>query len=306
MMNPRNLTLAAAATALLLGATACGTQTADGGDGAQPPAGAQAAARPATDGYGAGAAGSGAATASGPLSVRTDATLGQVVTDAAGFTLYRFDKDTAKPSRSACAGDCAKAWPPVPAGDTQAGGLDPALIGSVKRADGVTQLTVAGRPVYRFAKDTAPGQTNGQGVGGTWFAVTPQGGKAGTAAAPGGGTALPPLSLADDDELGKIIRDGRGRTLYRFTKDTAWPMKSNCLGACLEKWRPAKPVDVNKVQGIDPGKLSVYTRPDGTKQLAIDCWPLYWFTGDKTPGDTDGQGVGGTWFTVSADGKLVK
>ncbi|RSS58442.1 SCO0930 family lipoprotein [Streptomyces sp. WAC01280] len=325
MMNTRKFTVAAVGVAVLFGVTACGTQ----GTGTQA-GGAATVAPPAAaaggDAYGVGtaggsgagsAAGAGGVTASGPLAVREDAKLGSVVVDAEGFTLYRFDNDTASPSTSACAGDCAKAWPPVPAGGTKPGGVDASRVGSLKRADGVEQVTIAGWPVYRFAKDTAPGQTNGQGVGGTWFAVTPDGKKAGAQqpgtaapAAPGAGepdgTALPALSLAENDKLGKIIRDGKGRTLYRFTKDTAWPMKSNCVGACLEKWRPAKLVDVNKVEGIDPKKLIAYTRPDGTKQLTIDCWPLYWFTGDKTPGDTNGQGVGGTWFAVTAAGKLAK
>ncbi|MFD3993158.1 SCO0930 family lipoprotein [Streptomyces sp. NPDC058548] len=318
MMNLRKLTIAAAGTALVLGATACGPQGTTNGSPQQAPAQTAAPAAPAADGnsgadaYGSGnGSGSGAdsgtegaaATASGPLAVRDDATLGPLVADAAGFTLYRFDKDTANPSSSACAGDCAKTWPPVPAPATKPGGVDAAKIGSVKRADGTEQLTIAGWPVYRFVKDTAPGQTNGQGVGGTWFAVTPDGKKAGgkEAAEP-----LPALSLADNAKLGKIIRDGKGRTLYRFTKDTAWPMKSNCEGACLEKWRPAKLVDLNDVEGIDPKKLITFTRSDGTKQLTIDCWPLYWFTGDKTPGDTNGQGVGGTWFAVTANGKLAK
>ncbi|MER7758729.1 SCO0930 family lipoprotein [Streptomyces sp. NPDC097619] len=297
--------IAVAGTALVLGATACGPQENQAGSVAQAPAGAAAAtgsgsASGSGSGYGdEEAAPAGGATASGPLAVRQDARLGPVVTDAEGFTLYRFDKDTAKPSSSACAGDCAKTWPPVPAGSTQPGAVDEARTGSVQRADGTKQLTLGGWPVYRFAKDTAPGQTNGQGVGGTWFALTPEGGKAGA-------KKLPALSLAEDPALGRIIRDGQGRTLYRFTKDTAWPMKSNCTGACLEKWRPAKPVDVNRVEGIDPEKLITYTRPDGTKQLTVDCWPLYWFTGDKTPGDTNGQGVGGTWFAVTAQGKLAK
>ncbi|MFI6416837.1 SCO0930 family lipoprotein [Streptomyces sp. NPDC050842] len=308
MKNMHKLTVATAGAALLFGVTACGTQ----GTGASSPAAAPPAATAAgSDAYGGGTAGgaetaaAGGTTASGPLAVRDDAKLGPVVADAEGFTLYRFDNDTASPSTSACAGDCAKTWPPVPAGSTKPGGVDASRVGALQRTDGVRQLTIAGWPVYRFAKDTAPGQTNGQGVGGTWFAVTPDGKKAG-AQRPGTAAPLPALSLADDDKLGKIIRDGKGRTLYRFTKDTAWPMKSNCEGACLEKWRPAKLVDLDKVEGIDPKKLITYTRPDGTKQLTIDCWPLYWFTGDKTPGDTNGQGVGGTWFAVTADGKLAK
>ncbi|MGW6919660.1 SCO0930 family lipoprotein [Kitasatospora sp. NPDC054939] len=324
MTNLRKLTIAATGAALLVATAACGTQKAD--SAAAGPAAAPAAQDGAYGTGGAGASGAaassgaaGAATASGPLAVREDAKLGPVVTDAAGFTLYRFDNDTASPSTSACSGDCAKAWPPVPTAGTTAGTVEASKVGSLKRADGPEQVTVAGWPVYRFAKDTAPGQTNGQGVGGTWFAVAPDGSKAGAkagaketpgAASPGaaapGTAALPELSLAADPKLGKIIRDGKGRTLYRFTQDTAWPMKSNCEGACLEKWRPAKLVDLNKVEGIDPKKLITYTRPDGTTQLTIDCWPLYWFTGDTNPGDTKGQGVGGTWFAVTADGKLAK
>ncbi|MFJ2022329.1 SCO0930 family lipoprotein [Streptomyces sp. NPDC087897] len=248
----------------------------------------------------------------GRLSVWKSGQLGPVVTDGAGFTLYRFDKDTPKPPTSNCAGECAAAWPPVLADGAKAGrGIDPGLLGSVKRADGTKQLTLAGRPLYRYAQDTAPRQTRGQGVGGTWFSAAPDGTKARAAAPapeaePSEPEDLPALSTVDDAELGEIVRDGKGRTLYRFTKDTAWPMKSACTGACLEKWKPAELVDKKDVEGIAPKLVIPYVRPDGTKQLTIDCWPLYWFTGDQQPGDTDGQGVNGTWFAVRPDGKLAK
>ncbi|MFJ3906270.1 SCO0930 family lipoprotein [Streptomyces sp. NPDC090025] len=252
----------------------------------------------------------------GRLSVWKSAELGPVVTDGAGFTLYRFDQDSANPPTSTCVGDCAAAWPPVLAGDAAAGrGLDTALIGSVKRADGSLQLTLAGWPLYRYAQDTAPRQTRGHGVGGTWFAAAPDGTKAragaGTAETPppsgaAAPKALPALSTVKDEEHGTIVRDGKGRTLYRFTKDTAWPMKSNCEGGCLELWKPAKLVDKKDVKGIDPKLLIPLKRPDGTEQLTLDCWPLYWYTGDKKPGDTSGHGVNNTWFTVRPDGKLAK
>ncbi|MGW1193116.1 SCO0930 family lipoprotein [Streptomyces sp. NPDC002559] len=245
----------------------------------------------------------------GRLSVWKSEELGPVVTDGAGFTLYRFDKDTAKPPASNCAGDCAAAWPPVPADGAKAGrGLAPGLLGSVKRADGTKQLTLAGWPLYRYAQETAPRQTLGQGVGGTWFAAAPDGTKAKTQVqeAPSEPKDLPALSTVDDEEQGTIVRDGKGRTLYRFTKDTAWPMKSNCEGACLKEWKPAELVDKKDIEGIDPKLIIPYTRSDGTKQLTIDCWPLYWYTGDKKPGDTNGQGVNSTWFTVRPDGKLAK
>ncbi|MEU2653747.1 SCO0930 family lipoprotein [Streptomyces sp. NPDC007325] len=255
----------------------------------------------------------------GRLSVWQSEELGPVVTDGAGFTLYRFDQDTANPPTSTCAGDCAATWPPVLVDDAQAGpGLDSALIGSVKRADGSLQLTLAGWPLYRYVQDTAPRQTRGHGIGGTWFAAAPDGKKA-EAPAPGATEptktpssepaapkALPALSTVDDARHGTIVRDGKGRTLYRFTKDTAWPMKSNCQGDCLKVWKPAKLVDKNDIKGIDPKLLIPYTRPDGTQQLTLDCWPLYWYTGDKQPGDTTGHGVNDTWFTVRPDGKLAK
>jgi predicted lipoprotein with Yx(FWY)xxD motif len=114
--------------------------------------------------------------------------LGPVVTDSKGMTLYRFDMDTAKPSVSKCEGPCANLWPPetTTANSVQLTGIDKSLIGTVTRKDGSTQLTLAGWPLYRYAKDTAAGDARGQGVGGTWFASTPQGKKAtATAADPG-------------------------------------------------------------------------------------------------------------------------
>ncbi|GHG83117.1 hypothetical protein [Streptomyces griseocarneus] len=113
------------------------------------------------------------------LATAKDAKLGTVVTDAKGFTLYRFDKDKAKPSASNCNGDCAAAWPPVTAADqVSLKGIDKSLVATVTRADGSKQLTLGGWPLYRFAKDAKPGETKGQGVGGTWFAAGPQGKKA--------------------------------------------------------------------------------------------------------------------------------
>jgi len=114
------------------------------------------------------------------LNVSTVSNLGQVVTDGNGRTLYRFDKDSAKPPVSNCNGDCAAKWPPVIATTDAVSlqGVDQSLVGLVTRQDGSKQVTLAGWPLYLFAQDTAPGDAKGQGVGGTWFAATPQGKKA--------------------------------------------------------------------------------------------------------------------------------
>jgi predicted lipoprotein with Yx(FWY)xxD motif len=113
------------------------------------------------------------------VSATTAPGLGAIVADDAGRTLYRFDKDTAKPPTSNCVGPCAALWPPVSVDARPTlTGIDPALLGTVARADGSTQLTLKGWPLYRFGGDKKPGDTAGQGIKGVWFAVTPDGAKA--------------------------------------------------------------------------------------------------------------------------------
>ncbi|MFI9234088.1 SCO0930 family lipoprotein [Streptomyces rimosus] len=235
----------------------------------------------------------------GTLALRQSPELGPVVTDSKGMTLYRFDKDTAKPPNSACSGACATTWPPVPADDTAAAsGMAASALGSVTRADGSKQLTINGWPAYRYAKDAAPGDTKGHGVGGTWNAFAPDGKKA---------TAGPAadVSVFDQPKLGKLLVDKEGRTVYRFNKDSAWPMKFGCNGACLDTWKPVAPADKSKLKGVPEKLISTVTRPDGTKQLAVKCWPVYTFSGDRQPGDVKGQGKMGAWFAVSPEGKKI-
>jgi len=261
----------------------------------------------------------------GQLAIRVDDQLGPVLMDGQGFTLYRFDKDTAKPPASNCAGACATTWPPViNDGSTSAGtGIDPGKLGEITRADGTHQLTVGGWPAYRYAQDTAPGDTKGEGVGGTWHALAPDGTKAKAAGAPASpaptapATAMPQpsqqpqqpqakvqISVIVHPQLGPIMVDGYGRTLYHYGKDTAWPMRSNCEGQCLKTWTPAPPVDATKVKGVDPKLIGKMQRPDGTWQLSINCTPAYLYTGDQGYGDALGNGMGDNqWTAINPQGK---
>jgi predicted lipoprotein with Yx(FWY)xxD motif len=105
---------------------------------------------------------------------------GTYVADGAGRTLYRFDNDSAKPPKSTCNGDCAKTWPPLlikSPGKIFPTGINPEILGYVERADGHCQVTINGWPVYYYSGDKAAGEFKGQGIKGTWFAVTPTGGK---------------------------------------------------------------------------------------------------------------------------------
>jgi predicted lipoprotein with Yx(FWY)xxD motif len=117
-----------------------------------------------------------------------DSVLGKIVTDAKGWTLYRFDKDTVKPSKTNCVDACATNWPPVPySAGLQLDGIDAGLVGKVQRPDGTWQVTINGWPVYRYKADTKVGDTRGQGVGGIWWAIAPDGKKAKPPVASSGG-----------------------------------------------------------------------------------------------------------------------
>lgn len=128
--------------------------------------------------------------ASGVATVSAASTsLGMILVDGSGRTLYLFEKD--QPNQSACAGACAAAWPvDQSSGAPKAGsGVTASMLGTITRADNTTQVTYNKHPLYYFQGDSGAGQHNGQGVdafGAKWFAVTPAGG-----AVSGGATAAP-------------------------------------------------------------------------------------------------------------------
>ena len=113
---------------------------------------------------------------SAPTTVRAaQSKLGTILVDGQGRTLYAFTNDSN--GSPTCNGACANAWPPVAAnGATTPGpGLNAALFSKATRADGSSQLKVGRWPVYHYAGDGAPGDVNGQGSGGTWFVMSPDG-----------------------------------------------------------------------------------------------------------------------------------
>jgi predicted lipoprotein with Yx(FWY)xxD motif len=92
-----------------------------------------------------------------------------ILTDAKGMTLYTFQKDAE--GKSACSGNCAKAWPPLTAPADAKAMADWTII---TRDDGATQWAYKGRPLYTWVKDTKPGETTGEGAaGGAWRIAVP-------------------------------------------------------------------------------------------------------------------------------------
>jgi predicted lipoprotein with Yx(FWY)xxD motif len=103
--------------------------------------------------------------------------LGDVLVDADGLTLYVFNSDTT-PGESACNAGCVDIWPPVTVDGTPTAGADvTAELATITRDDGKRQVTVAGKPLYRFSGDAKAGDTNGQGVIDMWYVVSPAGEK---------------------------------------------------------------------------------------------------------------------------------
>ncbi len=114
--------------------------------------------------------------------VISDSTLGKILTRADGSTLYMFTPDAG--GKSACTGGCAQAWPSLVGPGTPGAGLDPGDFSTIKRDDASEQVTFYGHPLYTFAGDKKPGDTNGQGSGGKWYAVDVEGNAAGATSAP--------------------------------------------------------------------------------------------------------------------------
>jgi len=163
----RRVVCMGAAVGIALAVSACGASSSSSGT---------TAAVPTTS---SGSPGTTTATSSGTAVVYAAprGTLGVLLTDGLnGPTLYRYTPDGT--GKTTCTGACAAAWPPltVPAGTTTVAGgpgVPKGRLGTLTRPDGTLQVTFNGMPLYRYAGDTQATQTNGQGVEGVWFVVSP-------------------------------------------------------------------------------------------------------------------------------------
>ncbi len=190
----------------------------------------------ATTATGTSAATSTAAAPTGPATVKvgTTASLGKVLVDGAGMTLYTFKKDTG--SVATCTGKCAALWPPLltkgtpTAGSGVGGGL------GVTTGGGPQQATYNGHPLYTYSGDSKPGQTNGQGLFHLWYAAAPL--KAGATAA-----AATPTTTAASGSKGSATA-GSGGSAASLPKTGASPLWNDGLAAGLLLaggalwWRP--------------------------------------------------------------------
>lgn len=104
-------------------------------------------------------------------------------------------------------------------------------------------------------------------------------------------------------DLGDVLVDGDGMTLYVFDQDG--PASSACTGDCLDNWPPLVAAEPTAGPGV-VGALDTFERPDtGQQQVTIAGAPLYLWVGDSEPGDVTGHGVGDVWWAVTPAGEAV-
>ncbi len=239
------------------------------------------------------------------VKLRTDATFGNVLTNAEGFTLYFFAPDSKGDSN--CLGNCSAAWPTFYESElTLDDGLDANDFETITRTDGTMQTTYKGWPLYTFSNDASAGQINGDGNGGTWFVAKPDysimlvRSQLVGRNADGVETNLTGAFEPGDEETFYIV-DDRGNTLYSFANVTKG--KNNFTAADFSNnsvW-PIFNVDVENIPSTltiaDFGSIDVF----GQSQITYKGWPLYRFGQDENRGDNYGVGfpAAGVWPTVN-------
>jgi len=229
---------------------------------------------------------------SADIKLTASKTLGNVITDTYGRTLYFFTRDAN--GNSLCTGGCLNNWPVFYSESKEFGdGLNKSDFGVIDRGAGVMQSTYKGWPLYYYAKDTIPGLTLGEGVIGKWFVAKPD---YTIMITDNQLTGLNGIKYKGDytpgDEVIQYFTDGKGLTLYtwkndkfninKFTKDD---FSNNVVWPVYEESRIVIPSVLNKA---DFGLTSIY----GRNQLTFKGWPLYYFGQDmKIRGNNKGVSV---------------
>lgn len=129
----------------------------------------------------------------------------------------------------------------------------------------------------------------------------------------GGGASNPPsgstgggvVSVADNPQLGRILVDADGNTLYLFEKDKGG--KSACFGACASVWPPyTSEGELRAENGAEASQLGTAKRSDGSEQVTYAGFPLYLYVGDKAAGEANGndfEQFGAEWYALTPEGE---
>jgi predicted lipoprotein with Yx(FWY)xxD motif len=115
------------------------------------------------------------------------------------------------------------------------------------------------------------------------------------------GPAADALLATADTDLGTVVVDGEGMTVYVFDRDTPGSGTSSCSGECLVAWPPVVAESESPTVDGVTGEIGTITRDAGTLQVTLEGWPLHYWQDDAAPGDTTGQAANDVWWVVSPD-----
>ncbi|XAS63863.1 hypothetical protein VUN84_16460 [Micrococcaceae bacterium Sec5.8] len=145
--------------------------------------------------------------------------------------------------------------------------------------------------------------TGGAGTTAPAAASTPTGSSA-AGSAPGSTPAAPDLKVSDSP-AGRIVVDGRGMSVYFYTKDVKDSGASACTGGCVAAWPAVLAASgTPTVDGVT-GTVGTIATPDGKKQLTLNGLPVYYYAKDLAAGDILGQGVGSVWYLATPSGDMA-
>ncbi|SMD32785.1 Secreted repeat of unknown function [Reichenbachiella faecimaris] len=240
------------------------------------------------------------------IKLYNDATLGDVLTDANGVTLYVFAKDVAGSSN--CTEGCLDSWPIFYAKEAEiSSGLESADFGVITHANGAKQTTYKGWPLYYYAPAgdgelEAANNTSGEAIGGVWFVAKPNYTiMYANAQLVGNDGKNYTSDYAEGDGSTAYFVNSQGRTIYTFASDSkdtnnftasdfsndgVWPVYTKELDAV-----------VSSIDMADFGTIDVF----GESQVTYKGWPLYYYGQDTERGDTKGVSVPspGVWPIVN-------
>jgi predicted lipoprotein with Yx(FWY)xxD motif len=234
--------------------------------------------------------------ASATITLTTNTTLGEIITDSEGRTLYFFSKDVSGAVK--CAGGCLNNWPIFYTADIVISNdaLSASDFKNIEQ-DGIMITTYKGWPLYYYSSSgdgvkEAAGATGGDGIGGVWYVAKKNYGImiAKSQLIGSNGTNY----LGDYSEgTGETIyfTDGMGRTLYTFQNDTKNDNNFTNSDFSNDGSWPIFHASVNELpsgaNAVDFGEIDVF----GKKQLTFKGWPVYYYGGDATRGQNKGVSV---------------
>jgi len=238
------------------------------------------------------------------LQVTSTQSHGNILADEEGNALYFFAPDVK--GESQCQGECIANWPVFFSEDAEAGnGLDIAKIGSITRADGSSQTTYRGWPLYYFTNDNQVGEVNGDGINGVWFVAKPDYSLMIANAQLVGEDSN---NYTSDYEVGEgnttYFTDAEGRTIYSFSLDAANTNNFTQEDFSNNGVWPIFHTDIESLpSGMEKDKFGAITVHGEEQQLTYKGWPLYYFGQDTDRGDTKGVSFPnpGIWPIVNTD-----